>query len=98
MNTQDAKEMGGVGILMLRPVVLPDGRKPFPLVIDGENNEQLQGDRLIGFQAGDVQTVVLHIEEFRTAPQLAVGLVPVLARADGGGLYALPPEIETVGE
>ena len=44
------------------------------------------GDKLIGFQRGDVQTLVLTTEEFEENPGRAVGLVPVFS---DGEFYSL---------
>jgi len=81
--------------IKLQPVDMPDGRRPYPFLVDEHNDEGLEGNRLVGFQVGDVQTIVLHIEEWRKEPGRAVGLVPVFA-AVGGKLYAQQPPIGSV--
>lgn len=65
---------------------------PYPFHIDANTGDCIRGRgtvdlgdardykrpwRLLGFQSGDVQTVVLTFDQFVARPQLAVGLRPV---------------------
>lgn len=75
--------------------------QPYPIDVDetglvGVAAGWLDAHRLIGFQEGDEQSVVLHWNEFVEDPTKAIGLIPVFA---GGGTifaYAIPVQVVTV--
>lgn len=52
--------------------------------------------KLLGFQEGDVQTVVLHVEDFKEDPQKAVGLHPVFL--DRTGMFNLDVPLTDVSD
>ena len=75
------------------PVTQP---QPWPIALSEDLDVESglgpdDGARLVGFQEGDVQHVVLTAGEFRTDPAAAVGLVPVFS--DGRGMFAQGPAV-----
>lgn len=76
---------------------------PLPYHIDAETGDCVRGAgtpdvtgdrgpwRLLGFQAGMTQRVVLTRHDFVTAPDDAVGLVPVWVDAEGQMFHTVMP-------
>jgi len=79
----------------------PTGETPYPwqLASDGTvlNQHLWRGDpyRLVGFQRGATQRLVLHWEAFVKDPSSAVGLVPVMV-SGRGGVAAWQPAVADV--
>lgn len=78
----------------------PNKRLPYPMRLDTDGwlkDNFSPGDpdwKLIGFQEGDEQTVVLLVDEFVADVQRAVGLVPVFS--DGRGFFSLSDPVTNV--
>lgn len=79
----------------------PLGSRPYPWLADIDGNlaqqDLWQGDpaRVIGFQMGDEQRVVLPWSEFVSDPTRALGLTPVMV-SRAGQLFAWSGEITNV--
>lgn len=68
--------------------------KPYPIHLSDALIDQFSADKLIGFQRGEFQSIVLHTYDFEESPQKAIGLVPVFS--DGDKFYAFPSAIASV--
>lgn len=71
-----------VNMALPYPILLEEGLTAPP----GSRGVVSAGDKLIGFQRGDAQTLVLTTEQFEENPGQALGLVPVFS---DGAFYAL---------
>lgn len=84
---------------------------PYPFHIDADTGQCVRGRGtealgdvpagakpwvLVGFQRGNVQRLVMTVDDFVRDPQAAVGLVPVFA--DRGSIFALTEPITDVTE
>ena len=69
------------------------GYLPYPIYLDPElfvvgwRGPVDEGDKLIGFQRGSKQSLVLHIKDFAADPTKAEGLTPVFS--NGSGFYSI---------
>lgn len=105
VGTATAPETPDDGLLAIRYVIqqtIADPMaRPYPWLLseDGGVGQQSlhRGDpvQVIGFQRGDVQTIVVFWSDFVEDPQSVMGLVPVMA-SEGGGLAAWRGEITSV--
>lgn len=83
----------------LQPATM-DTRLPYPIHLDPElfvvgwRGPADEGDKLIGFQRGNTQRLVLHIKDFIEDPTKAKGLAPVFSNGDG--FYSLDLVIASV--
>jgi hypothetical protein len=66
-----------------------------PLAVDRQDFWQGDPERLVGFQRGDVQEVVLWPGDFVADPESAVGLRPVFTTTDGD-MFTITNPIDSV--